>query len=57
MKKRDKKSWKRGISNIQYKRRRLTGLVKFCTGTAFKTRDFMKDRGKDRSEGKTRKKT
>ena len=57
MKKRDKKSWKREISNIQCKGGRLTGLVTFCTGTAFKTRDFMKDRGKDRSEGKTRKKT
>jgi len=46
----------REISYIQYKEGRLTGWSYVAQELPSKTRDFWKDRGKDRSDVKTRKK-
>ena len=57
MKKRYKNSRRRGIFYIQYKEGRPSDGSHLAQELPSKTRDFMKDRGKNRRDGKTRKKT
>jgi hypothetical protein len=50
-------SRRRGISYMKYINRRQTGLVTFCIETAFYNGLLRKDKRRDRSDRKMRKKT